>query len=124
MKNDEKKKNFSYHLQQLLAGQNRTKKQVCQDLGIKPSTLSAWLKKEKFPRKDRLEDVASYFHTDIEELTGPVDTDDSTDAPCPSPVQPPYEAKLVDTIRLLLEVSPEELSSIADYAAFIHQRNQ
>ncbi len=124
MKNDEKKKNFSYHLQQLLAGQNRTKKQICQDLGIKPATLSAWLKEEKFPRKDRLEGVASYFHTDIEELTGPVDTDDSTDAPCLSPVQPPYEAKLVDTIRLLLEVSPEELSSIADYAAFIHQRNR
>lgn len=124
MKNDEKKKNFSYHLQQLLAGQNRTKKQVCQDLGIKPSTLSAWLKKEKFPRKDRLEDVASYFHTDIEALTGPVDTDDSTNVPCPSTVQQSYEAKLVDTIRLLLEVSPEELSSIADYAAFIHQRNQ
>ena len=35
MKNDEKKKNFSYHLQQLIAGQNRTKKQICQDLGIK-----------------------------------------------------------------------------------------
>lgn len=59
MKNDEKKKNFSYHLQQLLAGQNRTKKQVCQDLGIKPSTLSSCLKEEKCPRKDRLEDVAS-----------------------------------------------------------------
>lgn len=124
MKNDEKKKNFSSHLQQLLARQNRTNKQVCQALGIKPSTLSAWLKEEKFPRKDRLEDVASYFHTDIEALTGPVDTDDSTNVPCPSPVQQPYEAKLVDTIRLLLEVSPEELSSIADYAAFIHQRNR
>ena len=121
MKNDEKKKNFSFHLQQLLAGQKLTIKQVCLDLGIYLTTLSAWLKEEKFPRKDRLKDVAAYFHTSMEDLTRPAGPDTST---ATQPVHVPYETKLVDTIRLLLEVSPEELFSIADYAAFIHQRNQ
>lgn len=121
MKNDEKKKNFSCHLQQLLDQQKLTKKQVCQDLGIKPTTLSAWLKEEKFPRKDRLKDVAAYFHTSMEDLTSTAGPDVSMVI---QPVHTPYETKLIDTIRLLLEVSPEELSSIADYAAFIHQRNQ
>ena len=51
MKNDEKKKNFSYHLQQLIAGQNRTKKQICQDLGIKRPHCRPGSRKKNFPAK-------------------------------------------------------------------------
>ena len=118
MKNDIKKQHFSHHLQQLLQDHGLTKKQFCQELKVKPSTLKAWLAEEKCPRADRVKDVAAYFQITPEELLG------ETGEPAVKAVAEVYqpEKDLVALLRLLMELPPEQLRSVAAFAEFIHPR--
>ena len=52
---------FSKNLRFLMNQKNKSRKQVCSDLGIKYSTFSEWLHGKKYPRIDKMEMLAQYF---------------------------------------------------------------
>ena len=41
---------------------NKTRTEVCKDLGFVYSTFSDWLNAKKYPRIDKIEMMANYFH--------------------------------------------------------------
>ena len=40
---------------------NKTRNDICKDLGIKYTTLTGWITAEKYPRIDKIEMLANYF---------------------------------------------------------------
>lgn len=40
---------------------NKSRNDLCKDLGLKYTTLAGWLKAEKYPRIDKIEQMANYF---------------------------------------------------------------
>lgn len=52
---------FAQNLSRLMAQHNKTRQDVCRDLGIKYMTLSDWLNAKTYPRIDTMEKIAAYF---------------------------------------------------------------
>ncbi len=50
----------------LLTG--KTQKEVCKDLGIKEMTFSDWVNAKTYPRIDKIEKLANYFHVQKADL--------------------------------------------------------
>lgn len=55
------KKVLAKNLQYYMDINNVTRQQLCEQLGIKYSTLSEWLAANKYPRIDAIELLANYF---------------------------------------------------------------
>lgn len=51
-------KNLSYYLKEF----GKDSSDVCKDLNIPASTFSDWLNAKKYPRIDKIELLANYFH--------------------------------------------------------------
>ena len=41
---------------------NKTRKQICSDLGFAYTTFSDWINGKKYPRIDKIEMMANYFN--------------------------------------------------------------
>ena len=54
---------------------NKTRAEVCKDLGFAYSTFSEWLNAKKYPRIDKIEMMANYFHISKADLVERQDSD-------------------------------------------------
>ena len=54
---------------------NKTRVEVCKDLGFAYSTFSEWLNAKKYPRIDKIEMMANYFHISKADLVERQDSD-------------------------------------------------
>lgn len=54
---------------------NKTRTEVCRDLGFVYSTFSDWLNAKKYPRIDKIEMMANYFHISKADLVERRDVD-------------------------------------------------
>lgn len=52
---------FAENLKYYMKINNKTRKQVCNDLGISYYTFSDWVNGKKYPRMDKVELLANYF---------------------------------------------------------------
>lgn len=63
------------NLQRFMKLQNKTRKDICNDLGLKYTTFSDWMNGTSFPRIDKLQLLANYFNVSksalIESEVGP-----------------------------------------------------
>ena len=57
-------KNIQYFMDQ----HEKTRNDVCNDLGFKYSTFSDWINGKKYPRIDKIEMMANYFHISKSDL--------------------------------------------------------
>lgn len=55
------KKIMAHNIQRLMDATGKTRTQVCDDLGIKYTTLTDWVKGNTYPRIDKIEMLANYF---------------------------------------------------------------
>lgn len=59
---------FARNLNKYLAESRKERSQVCSDLGINYSTMTEWLNAKKYPRIDKIELLANYFHVQKSDL--------------------------------------------------------
>lgn len=51
-------KNLSYYLER----SGKTQKEIAEMLGVSPASFNNWIKGVKYPRIDKIEQLANYFH--------------------------------------------------------------
>ena len=62
------KKIMSRNIQKYMDENEKTRTDLCNDLGIKYTTLTDWLKGKTYPRIDKIELLADYFHISKSDL--------------------------------------------------------
>lgn len=55
------KKTIAQNLQYYMTLNGKTRNDICVELGFPYTTVTDWLKEEKYPRIDRIEMLANYF---------------------------------------------------------------
>ena len=112
------KRIMSRNIQRYMDENQKTRTDVCNDLGIKYTTLTDWLKGKTYPRIDKIELLAEYFHVSKSDL---VEEQFSLTSVSPSDITDDESALLTD-YRKLNEVGRgkarervEELTKISDY---------
>lgn len=60
---------FSRNLSKFIKIKNKTQMDIVNDLGVSQSTVSGWINGKKYPRIDRLQQIADYFGVYKSELT-------------------------------------------------------
>lgn len=53
---------FATNLQKQMEIKNKTRKEICEELGISYYTFSDWVNAKKYPRMDKIELLAEYFN--------------------------------------------------------------
>ena len=56
--------NIRYYLKKY----GKTQKEICKDLGVKEMTFSDWVNAKTYPRIDKIEKIANYFHVQKADL--------------------------------------------------------
>lgn len=56
--------NIRYYLKKY----GKTQKEICKDLGFKETTFSDWVNAKTYPRIDKIEKIANYFHVQKADL--------------------------------------------------------
>lgn len=59
---------FSENLARRVADSDKTRREICEELGIPYSTFCEWLSGKKYPRIDKIELLANYFHIQKSDL--------------------------------------------------------
>lgn len=67
-KEDKNRLVFAHNLNTLMYQHNKTRNDMCIDLGFSYMTLSDWLRGKTFPRIERLEQLANYFQVTVSDL--------------------------------------------------------
>ena len=68
MSDEQQKKIFSNNLLRLMSERNKTRNEVSSETGIKYATLCEWINRRKYPRIDKIQLLADYFHVKKSDL--------------------------------------------------------
>lgn len=100
-----------------------SRKEFCNRLGFKYSTVTDWLNAEKYPRIDKIETMANFFGINKSDLVEPPQTQDQ---PAPSYYHDPEVAQMANEIkdnpdmRILFDASRDlKKESIEEVVKFI-----
>lgn len=84
-------KNIQYYMDLY----NKTRNDICQDLGIKYTTFTDWIKANTYPRIDKIELMANYFNIEKSDLIEEHNKESvQSDRPLPSNIILPSAHKL------------------------------
>lgn len=59
---------FAINLQKQMKIKNKTRKEICSELGISYYTFSDWVNAKKYPRMDKIDLLAEYFNISKSDL--------------------------------------------------------
>jgi len=79
METNEMKEAFSQNLQFFMDKYGKDRNAVCDDLGIKYTTFTDWLKGNTYPRIDKIELLANYFNISKSSLIEPMEVTGETE---------------------------------------------
>lgn len=89
------KKIIAKNIQYYMDLYNKTRNDICQDLGIKYTTFTDWIKANTYPRIDKIELMANYFNIEKSDLIEEHDKESvQSDRPLPSNIILPSAHKL------------------------------
>ena len=69
MVKDNAREIFANNLQQLLDRNGKDQVDIVRDLNYKQPTVSDWVRGKKYPRPDKMEELADYFGVSMSDLT-------------------------------------------------------
>lgn len=61
MSNTDNKEIFAKNLLYYIEKHGKEQKEIAEIVGVAPSTFNAWVKAKKYPRMDKVENLANYF---------------------------------------------------------------
>lgn len=64
---------FSRNLDRLIRQSGKSRKEICQEMGVGYSTFTEWANGRKYPRPEGMETIAKYFGVSVSELVEAVD---------------------------------------------------
>ena len=89
------KKIMAKNIQYYMDLYNKTRNDICQDLGIKYTTFTDWIKANTYPRIDKIELTANYFNIEKSDLIEEHNKESvQSDRPLPSNIILPSAHKL------------------------------
>ena len=89
------KKIMAKNIQYYMDLYNKTRNDICQDLGIKYTTFTDWIKANTYPRIDKIELMANYFNIEKSDLIEEHNKESvQSDRPLPSNIILPAAHKL------------------------------
>lgn len=89
------KKIMAKNIQYYMDLYNKTRNDICQDLGIKYTTFTDWIKANTYPRIDKIELMANYFNIEKSDLIEEHNKESvQSDRPLPSNIILPSAHKL------------------------------
>ena len=89
------KKIMAKNIQHYMDLYNKTRNDICQDLGIKYTTFTDWIKANTYPRIDKIELMANYFNIEKSDLIEEHNKESvQSDRPLPSNIILPSAHKL------------------------------
>ena len=89
------KKIMAKNIQYYMDLYNKTRNDICQDLGIKYTTFTDWIKANTYPRIDKIELIANYFNIEKSDLIEEHNKESvQSDRPLPSNIILPSAHKL------------------------------
>lgn len=89
------KKIMAKNIQYYMDLYNKTRNDICQDLGIKYTTFADWIKANTYPRIDKIELMANYFNIEKSDLIEEHNKESvQSDRPLPSNIILPAAHKL------------------------------
>lgn len=86
------------NIQRLMERKGRTRAEVCEDLGLKYTTFTDWVKGKTYPRIDKIELMANYFGVSKSELVERSEPDDLHGAVAGTSMAPPRLASRLSEI--------------------------
>lgn len=90
---------------------NKTRNEICKDLGFAYSTFADWLNAKKYPRIDKIEMMANYFGIQKSDLV----EDQSVI---------PIDPEVAKFMFLVNQMTPEELAELTFQARHILDRRR
>ncbi|WP_323714455.1 helix-turn-helix transcriptional regulator [Mammaliicoccus sciuri] len=105
MSHNSVRKILSQNLKKLMHDKNVTQSQLSDSLGLSQSTISNWLREEKYPRIQHIQQLADFFNVPKSHLTEAKRTE-----------QPDNVAAHIDG-----DYTEEELKQIREYAALLRK---
>lgn len=101
-----------------LAHLGKSRKQMCRELGFAYTTVCDWTKGRSYPRIDKIEAMAEYFHVGMADLVEPRRINQITGRPEPTIMEqaaPPILSQLLENparaevIKYILELDDDDL---------------
>ena len=101
---------FAKRLHYYMEQKGVDRRQLCDDLNLKYSTVSEWLSANKYPRIDKIELLADYFGITKSDLIGekPAPTEDENEL-----------IKVVKELNSEFNFTNDQISRIASYMKFV-----
>lgn len=106
-------KNIQYYMDKY----EKSRNDVCNDLGFKYSTFSDWINGKKYLRIDKIEMMANYFHISKSDLVESRFDQSNKSETSSSRILSAAEASLLDNFEKLNETGQAEAQSHMEYLA-------
>lgn len=90
---------FARNLKRYMSLNNKTRKDICDALGISYYTVSDWVNGKKYPRMDKVELLANYFGIQKSDLIEDKDRDQTAE----EKETPTGDGGLPENVRMLVE---------------------
>lgn len=100
----ETRKVFSANLARLIDEREIEQQKLAADLKVSPSIVSSWVLGKRFPRANKMQEIADYFHVTVADLVEQT----------PSPVTRPKLAVLFSRSRALTDKQLDIVNSLVD----------
>lgn len=97
---------LAQNLGRYLAESGKERSDVCKELGIKYSTMTEWLNAKKYPRIDKIELLANYFHIQKSDLIE-------------RRVEPQEGGAAGDLMQLFQALTPDRQAQALDYLRYL-----
>lgn len=117
---------FAQNLQRLMDENGVDRNKLCNDLGLKYSTVSEWLSAKKYPRIDKIEQLANYFRvkkSDLIEKESMHYSEDEKSAPA-EPVQNTLTPRQERIVNLFNELTEPQQDNIIGRAELLAEQNE
>ena len=106
---------FASNLKKYMKLNNKSRRQICDDLGFSYYTFSDWVNGKKYPRMDRVEQLANYFgilKSDLIEEKPTEETKKDNDSLAEIIVKIRMNKSLFEVVEKLTKLDDKKLSSI------------
>lgn len=117
MSNIGNKETMAKNLKYYVARSGMTQRDICEVVGVAPSTFNDWMKAKKYPRIDKIEILADYFgilKSDlIEEQTEEgLKTKENNDAMADIVIRMRSDNDFLEVMKSISKLDSEKLSSL------------
>lgn len=106
---------FAENLRRLMDEAGKTRKDICEALGISYFTVSSWVNGSKYPRMDKVEMLAKYFGVSKSDLIEDRETEakkKKVDVAVDIVVRLGSDQQFCDAVKMLYKLDSKQLSSV------------